>query len=492
MKRTFLLFLLSLPVVFCKDISAQGFLKKVAKSIESASKEVDKALKLEKTSETKPATEAAAAVQGTAASLLFSSPYVNNLKPITPYFTENTKVFYVESDKDFGNNNVAYFDFTNFNEGGIAFIKDPKTGKWGAIDTLGNQIIKYKFDWDPYMGNSKPAPNITDGVFVTWGNNFKLNGTVLVDVKGNVVKNLPDIYDFSNFTGGVASAKMNVVDKKKSSSYRTVTYPRIVYFNTKGELIYPEISFDCPGEMYLDLIAPASFANGRAYYRDYHKKRWGYIDRAGKIIIPAIYKNVSGFREGMAVVQNENDYWGYIDTEGKTVIDFRFSTMPGSFSNGIAIVRKRGDDNASYCFMDKTGKIIKENMYYVYRLPEGLYYVMHLSKQLGTGLEMEILQYNSETSAFKTIYSRKDDATIEEKMKNEGHFTEKWSYSDGIASVDGGVISKYGQYLLEADRYGGPFSYGLAKCYVNKKGKYRPAYINKKGEIVIIFEEPEF
>lgn len=482
MRKVVILFLL-FQSVFYIDISAQGFFKKIAKGIESAGKIVDKALDTDTESKVQ---QPKSTNQKTASSLLFSSPYVNNLKPITPYFTANTKVFYVESDKDFGNRSTTSFDFTNFNEGGIAFIKDPKGGKWGAIDTLGHQILEYKFVWNSSMGNPKPAPNISDGVFVTWGNNFKLSGAVLVDVNGNVVKNFPDITDFSNFVGGVASAKLHVVDKKKSSSYRTVTYPRIVYFNTKGEFIYPEISFDCPNEMYLDLVDPASFSNERAYYRDYHKKRWGYIDRDGKIVIPAQYKNVAGFREGLAFVQNENDYWGYIDVEGKTVIDFRFSTVPGSFFNGIAIVQKRGDGGGRYCFMDKTGKLIKENLDYVYRLPENLYHIVQ-------GRGMEIWQYNPETLTFKTIYSRTGDETIEERMKNEGHFSEKWSYRNGITSIDGGVISKYGQYLLEADRYGRTFSYGLAKCYVkNEKGKYRPAYINSKGEIVIIFEEREF
>jgi hypothetical protein len=49
------------------------------------------------------------------------------------------------------------------------------------------------------------------------------------------------------------------------------------------------------------------------------RSSWGYIDKTGKIVIPAQYRNVGLFSEGRARVQ-VGDKWGYIDNTGTMVI----------------------------------------------------------------------------------------------------------------------------------------------------------------------------
>jgi hypothetical protein len=48
-----------------------------------------------------------------------------------------------------------------------------------------------------------------------------------------------------------------------------------------------------------------------------HRKgdKWGYIDKKGKMVIPAVYDGADIFSEGLARVE-VNGKWGYIDTKG--------------------------------------------------------------------------------------------------------------------------------------------------------------------------------
>src|ERR1043165_6649934 len=64
---------------------------------------------------------------------------------------------------------------------------------------------------------------------------------------------------------------------------------------------------------------------------------WGYIDRAGKLIIPAQFVEARGFSDGLAAVKVESS-WGYIDRAGKLVIAAQFSEAR-NFGNGLAAVK---------------------------------------------------------------------------------------------------------------------------------------------------------
>jgi WG containing repeat len=46
--------------------------------------------------------------------------------------------------------------------------------------------------------------------------------------------------------------------------------------------------------------------------------KWGFIDKSGKLVIPAQFDNVDYFREGFAKVEINNK-WAYIDKSGKII-----------------------------------------------------------------------------------------------------------------------------------------------------------------------------
>lgn len=79
---------------------------------------------------------------------------------------------------------------------------------------------------------------------------------------------------------------------------------------------------------------------------------WGYVNQMGEKI-GENYNSVSKFSEGLARVQNEKKKYGFIDKKGKLVIACKYS-FAFDFQEGIAVVEKA----SRYGGIDKTGKMI--------------------------------------------------------------------------------------------------------------------------------------
>ncbi len=86
--------------------------------------------------------------------------------------------------------------------------------------------------------------------------------------------------------------------------------------------------------------------------------KYGFIDKAGKIVIPCQFDDVLSFSEGLCAVaftkqQADSSYseWFYIDKTGKTTLKGSFEVAL-NFNKGLAAVKQAGK---SY-WIDKTGK----------------------------------------------------------------------------------------------------------------------------------------
>jgi hypothetical protein len=91
--------------------------------------------------------------------------------------------------------------------------------------------------------------------------------------------------------------------------------------------------------------------NSRPGYR-HRKARYGFVDREGKMRIPAIYDEASDFCGGLATVKL-NAKWGYIDTRGNAVIPFIYDEAH-VFTDGIALVKLDG----RYGYIDTGGNAV--------------------------------------------------------------------------------------------------------------------------------------
>jgi tetratricopeptide (TPR) repeat protein len=82
--------------------------------------------------------------------------------------------------------------------------------------------------------------------------------------------------------------------------------------------------------------------------------KYGFVDRACRVVIPAKFDGAREFSEGLAAFQ-QGDKWGFIDKSGKIVIPAQFQ-MPDPFQGGLAQVT---GDEGFFAYIDHSGKLLK-------------------------------------------------------------------------------------------------------------------------------------
>ena len=82
---------------------------------------------------------------------------------------------------------------------------------------------------------------------------------------------------------------------------------------------------------------------------------YGYIDKTGTLVIPAVFNSAEPFSEGVAAVR-KCDQAFFIDKTGKTVIgNFTYAS---SFSGGLARFETLTKDGLLSGYVDKTGTLV--------------------------------------------------------------------------------------------------------------------------------------
>jgi hypothetical protein len=257
-------------------------------------------------------------------------------------------------------------------------------------------------------------------------------------------------------------------------------------------------------------------------------KKWGFMDRTGKVIIEPQFEAVNDFFQGRAAVL-KNGKWGYINESGMEIIPFSFDGAL-DFTGEIAPVlvgRKWG-------YIDLNGRwIISPRFQAAAEMKDGLARVLHWER-----LECSRKTYTNENAPIYTFqmptimtammsgcaplngrYGFVDPSgkfAIQPSLQWAEDFSEglasfgiqhKFGYvdakgktvisprfesaanfSDGLAAVrlDGkeGYIDKTGQWVIEPKfDFAGQFSEGLARVLVSIGTK--AGYIDKTGKLVI-------
>lgn len=81
--------------------------------------------------------------------------------------------------------------------------------------------------------------------------------------------------------------------------------------------------------------------------------KYGYIDRSGKIVVPARFDIAYEFFDGVGVVKINEDTFGFVDSRGKVVV-FPDTYLLSSFYENVAVGNFRG----RYGVINKAGKPI--------------------------------------------------------------------------------------------------------------------------------------
>jgi hypothetical protein len=256
-----------------------------------------------------------------------------------------------------------------------------KDKKCGYIDKTGRLIIPFKFDG---------ADDFSEGLA-----GVRIDGkSGYIDETGKFVISPPSLSGFP-FSSGMALVVIRDFEKDH------LHMRKLGYINRSGKLViqrkeawdskslhisYKELFFseglvsveqngkvgfiDKAGKQIIPPIYAAAqpFSEGLAAVRI--KGKYGYIDRSGKMVIPPQFEDAGPFSEGLALINSNGNQCGYIDKSGKLVINGEDFVLARGFSEGLAAVMGKND---KYGFIDKTGKfVIQPQFYRVGDFSEGL------------------------------------------------------------------------------------------------------------------------
>jgi hypothetical protein len=259
---------------------------------------------------------------------------------------------------------------------GLARFQTPlgQERKYGYMDKTGRVVIPPQFD---------DSGHFSEGL--TWVSVFKERKRLygFIDKSGKIAIEPQFVHQPRDFADGLAKVmgqtSSGFIDR--TGSFRiTVDYehaddsfsegllaiirgdpPRGVYLKRDGQVAM-EIPFwqqrtARQRSLYsISRLQLAPFSEGLAPVLSFNKL--GFIDRAGKLVVEPLFRETSGFSEGLAAVKiigSDGRYvWGYIDRAGRFAVAPRFREAH-PFAGGLARV---ATDEGKKQLIDRTGKVV--------------------------------------------------------------------------------------------------------------------------------------
>jgi hypothetical protein len=250
----------------------------------------------------------------------------------------------------------------------LGLIGNP--GKWGYIDKTGKLAIPLRFAHAEDFSEGLAA--VTDGDrsgFIDHAS--KMIFTVPLDVTLGFHEGIVGVLfkgDVTYFdrTGKKISPPIDYGPKSYSFSEGLVpvaTKGKWGFMDKTGKLAIAA-QFEDAGD-FSEGLAPVKIAGELVWCpadesgnREGSTKRYGFIDKTGKLVIPANLESAEPFSEGLAAIHNCDQSF-FIDKTGKTVISGNFK-YASSFSGGLARVSILSNETLLDGYIDKTGKIVWE------------------------------------------------------------------------------------------------------------------------------------
>jgi hypothetical protein len=265
-----------------------------------------------------------------------------------------------------------------------------------------------------------------------------------------------------------------------------------------------------------DLIAK-DFHDGRAAVgMSKGNRKWGYIDRSGRVVVERRYEFADDFSEGLAGVAVDRKY-GFINKAGEMVVAPRFELRTGQrhrnviissgrFSEGLACVNVANTNELEglYGYIDKRGEfVVPPQFSYAQDFSEGLAWVV---KNRTSGVA-EKAGWIDKTGrwAVTSVQGRTIEFGMHEFFSYAGE-SHDWRYSEGLvpffvyltnATPKGdaitalwGYMDKSGREVIKPGEFYqvGPFTGGIAWVAfygsVDSGLKEEYGYINNQGRFI--------
>lgn len=258
------------------------------------------------------------------------------------------------------------------------------------------------------------------------------------------------------------------------------------YIDSAGKVVVPP-SFDSANS-FSEGLAVVTVKSGRA--RQQFAKA-GFIDLTGKIAIVPKYDDASDFRDGLARV-TLNGKSGFIDKAGNVVIPLRYEEGPrahpwgvSDFSDGLAQIFDLNREDGG--FIDKTGSVVLSR----FGVKHGNY-SGDFSGEFKHGLSAVQFHYMKGNTIDFNVASKYGFIDKRGRVVVAPRFDTANNFSEGFALVGEkvgdsynfryGYIHQRGISVIEAKfDYASNFSDGLAVIAMNQKY----GFIDKSGYVVV-------
>jgi hypothetical protein len=204
-----------------------------------------------------------------------------------------------------------------------------------------------------------------------------------------------------------------------------------------------------------------------------------FIDSAGRRLAAPDFEEAWLFNEGLAGVRI-NGKWGFIDRRGKLVIPAKFDAAD-SFCGGLAVVAVKKGDKLKFGFIDKTGKYtVQPKFNYITAFADGIAQFSNDAEYIQKSTYFVV-----DTTAHYGLIDSAGKIVAEPKFNKIETFHE--GFAEAVLGGKTGFIDKTGKWLEGFDGHVKRwFSEGLAAVYMPGKGY---GYMDKNAKFVI---EPKF
>lgn len=227
-----------------------------------------------------------------------------------------------------------YSDARSFSDG-FALVRVGSA--WTVIDLMGNKMLPEQYQVLT-MGNWEKNP-LVNGAVLVWDN--QTNAQYLFNVAGLVIP-LDGYQIMEGFSDGLIRVESEVgiywargfMDSMGNIAIpfqygdaqpfsegfaRVTTFDGKEGFINKAGNFVPVEGKSITSDFSEGFAAVCSSASGRA--------RYGFIDTAGREVVPCNYARVKGFSGGVAAVENFDGKWGLVDQTGNEIVPCQYGAI---------------------------------------------------------------------------------------------------------------------------------------------------------------------